>query len=145
MFPKKNIQNENIVYCDSCGRPDSRRKMVINRNKGDTAATHSMPGSSSTVPHTNGYICTVCSHKTCKTRKCLCCLQHMFQALRPVYIGTQTMISHYMLCIHCYIMLLASSCETNQNEHFICNVCKVTTDEQQLMNHNMCQDLQSIQ
>ena len=55
----KKIQNENNVHCNSCGRTDIRRKMVINRNKGDIAVTHSMYRSSITVPHTNGYICSL--------------------------------------------------------------------------------------
>ena len=121
----KKIQNENIVYCNSCGRTDSRRKMVINRNKGDIAVTHSMCGSSSTVPHTNGYICTVCSHKTCKTRKCLCCLHHVPSTKVSVYCNTDYDFSLYVVYTLLYNCVV-SSCETNQNEHFICNVCKAT-------------------
>ena len=121
----KKIQNKNIVHCNSCGRTDTRRKMVINRNKGDIAVTHSMCRSSSTVPHTNGYICTVCSHKTCKTRKCLCCLHHVPSTNVSVYCNTDYDFSLYVVYTLLYNCTV-SSCETNQNEHFICNVCKAT-------------------
>ena len=35
----------------------------------------------------------------------VCAACTMFEALRPVCIATQTMIFHYMLCIHCYIIV----------------------------------------
>ena len=121
----KKIQNENILHYNSCGRTDIRRKMVINRKKGDIAVTHSTCRSSSTVPHTNGYICTVCSHKTCKTRKCLCCLYHVPSTNATVYCNTDYDFSLYVVYTLLYNCAV-SSCETNTNEHFICNVCKST-------------------
>ena len=77
------------------------------------------------VPHTNGYICTVCSHKTCKTRKCLCCLHHVPSTEASVYCNTDDDLSLYVVYTLLYNCMV-SSCETNQNEHFICNVCKAT-------------------
>ena len=100
--------------------------MVINRNKGDTAVTHSMHGSSSTVPHTHmDTSAQSASHKTCKTRKCLYCLCHIPSTKASVYWNTDYDFSLYVV----YTLLhnaTASSCETNLNEHFICNVCKGT-------------------
>ena len=54
---------------------------------------------------------------------CVACA--MFQALRPVCIATQTDFSLYVVYTLLYNCMV-SSCETNQNEHFICNVCKST-------------------
>ena len=97
----KNIQNENIVYCDSCGRTDSRKKRLIGTRVILLLLTicmdHVVPyntqrdtsAQSVHIKHVKqGNVCAVCT---------------MFQAL---CIATQTMISHYMLFIHCYIMLL---------------------------------------
>ena len=55
----------------------------------------------------------------------LCCLHHVPSTKASVYWNTDYDFSLYVVYTLLY-NAMASSFETNQNEHFTCNVCKAT-------------------